>query len=104
MVMVVSHNTMAVSVCLQGLDAHGVLRTHGLALCVCALELAIAEPDRALSHRPEPEPPRLPDPAAGGAAGPTHTYTCTLLQEKTSPWRQHHPQQVSSEHYTVLLV
>lgn len=69
-------------------------------LCLCALEPATAEPDRALSHRAEPEPPRLPDPAAGGAARPTHAYTCTLLQEKTSPWRQHNPQQVSSEHYS----
>lgn len=69
-------------------------------LCVfSALEPAAADPDRTLSHRAESEPPRLPDPAARGAARPTHTYTCTLLQEKTSPWRQHHPQQVSSEHY-----
>lgn len=74
--------------------------SQALSLCVCALEPAIAEPDRALSHRAESKPSRLPDPAAGGAARPTHTYTCTLLQEKTSPWRQHHPQQVSSAHYS----
>lgn len=66
-----------------------------VALCVSPLESVVAEPDRALSHRAKPEPPCLPDPAACGAARPTHTYTCALLQEKTSPWRQHHPQQVS---------
>ncbi len=96
MIMAMTHNSM--TVCLRGLDVQSVSRTHGLPLCVCAVEPAIAEPDRTLSHRAEPEPPRLPDPAAGGEAWPTHTYTCTLLQEKTSPWRQHHPQQVSSEH------
>lgn len=46
---------------------------------VCGLEHAAPEPHRALSHRAEPEPPRLPDPADGGAAWATHTHTCTLL-------------------------
>lgn len=95
-----THSGMTVSVCWWGLDVRSVLRTHGLLLRVCVLEPATAQPDRALSHGAELKPPRLPDPAAGGAARPTHTYTCTLLQEKTSSWRQHHPQQVSSEHFS----
>lgn len=85
---------MALSVCWRGLAVGGFWRTHGFPPRVCVLEPAAAEPDRTLSHRAEPEPPRLPDPAAGGAARPNHTYTRTLLQEKTAPWRQHHPQQV----------
>lgn len=83
-------------------SAHVVLYTQGLLLCACAVEPAAAEPDRTLSHRAVFESPRLPDPAAGGTVRPTHTYTCTLLQEKTSPWRQHHPQQVTIQAYSLL--
>lgn len=82
--------------------AQVVLYTQGLLLCACAVEPAAAEPDRTLSHRAVFESPRLPDPAAGGTVRPTHTYTCTLLQEKTSPRRQHHPQQVTIQAYRPL--
>lgn len=75
--------------------AQVVLCAQGLLLCARVLEPAAAEPDGALSHGAVLESPRLPDPAAGGTVRPTHTYTCTLLQEKTSPRRQHHPQQVT---------
>ena len=100
MIMAMTHHGMTVS----SLRARSGCSCHledsvAPSVCSLALEPAAAQPDRTLSHRAEPEPPRLPDPAAGGAARPTHTYTCTLIEEKTAPWRQHHPQQVSSEHY-----
>lgn len=91
----------SVSACLPS-QCSGRLYTQGLLLCACAVEPAAAEPDRALSHRAVFESPRLPDPAAGGTVRPTHTHTCTLLQEKTSPWRQHHPQQVTIQAYSLL--
>lgn len=64
-----------------------------ISLSPCA-EPAAAQPDGALPDRAEPQPPHLPDPAAGGAARTPHTHTCPLLQEETSPRGQHHPQQV----------
>ena len=67
---------------------------------MCVLEPAAAESDGALPDGAESEPPRLPDPAPGGAPRPLHAHARPLLQEETSPRGQLRPQQVRAGHCT----